>query len=124
MPSTTSTSPNRRKTLRRARWKARCFPSPTKQTHRWNVCSWLIPSGSKDPFALRRQANGIIKTIAEHKLPCTCQIMADAREGYEGSEAEKKFTLSGEAYVQAVGASSASAWNFIFAMCSGWPMTW
>src|SRR5216684_3987505 len=28
----------------------------------------LIPSGSKDPFALRRQANGIVKTIAEHKL--------------------------------------------------------
>jgi len=27
-----------------------------------------IPTGSKDPFALRRQANGIIKTIAEHKL--------------------------------------------------------
>src|SRR4051812_4112398 len=26
-----------------------------------------IPTGSKDPFALRRQANGIIKTIAEHK---------------------------------------------------------
>src|SRR5258708_31230801 len=29
----------------------------------------LIPSGSKDPFALRRQANGIVKTIAEHKRP-------------------------------------------------------
>jgi glycyl-tRNA synthetase beta chain len=29
----------------------------------------LQPSGSKDPFALRRQANGIVKTIAEHKLP-------------------------------------------------------
>ena len=28
----------------------------------------LIPSGSKDPFALRRQANGIVKIIAEHKL--------------------------------------------------------
>ncbi|HEV8712168.1 MAG TPA: glycine--tRNA ligase subunit beta [Candidatus Binatia bacterium] len=27
------------------------------------------PSGSKDPFALRRQANGIIKTIAERGLP-------------------------------------------------------
>jgi len=27
-----------------------------------------IPTGSKDPFALRRQANGIIKTIAEQKL--------------------------------------------------------
>ncbi len=63
----------------------------------------LVPSGSKDPFALRRQANGIVKTIVEHKLPVNlAQIMAAAREGYQGSEAEKKFTLSGEAYVQAV----------------------
>jgi len=63
----------------------------------------LVPSGSKDPFALRRQANGIVKTIVEHKLPLNlAQIMADAREGYKGSEAEKKFTLSGEASVQAV----------------------
>jgi glycyl-tRNA synthetase beta chain len=63
----------------------------------------LVPSGSKDPFALRRQANGIVKTIVEHKLPLNlAQILADAREGYKGSEAEKKFTLSGEAYVQAV----------------------
>jgi glycyl-tRNA synthetase beta chain len=28
----------------------------------------LMPSGSKDPFALRRQANGIIKTLAERML--------------------------------------------------------
>ncbi len=28
----------------------------------------LQPTGSKDPFALRRQANGIIKTLAEHRL--------------------------------------------------------
>ncbi len=40
----------------------------------------LVPSGSKDPFALRRQANGIVKTIAEHKLPLRLsEIMADAR---------------------------------------------
>ena len=31
----------------------------------------MQPTGSKDPFALRRQANGIVKTIAEHKLPVT-----------------------------------------------------
>jgi len=63
----------------------------------------LVPSGSKDPFALRRQANGIVKTVVEHKLPLNlAQILAEAREGYKGSEAEKKFTLSGEAYVQAV----------------------
>ncbi len=63
----------------------------------------LVPSGSKDPFALRRQANGIVKTIAEHKLPLDlAQLMAEARAAYTGSEAEKKFTLSGDAYEQAI----------------------
>ena len=53
----------------------------------------LVPSGSKDPFALRRQANGIVKTIAEHKLPFRLsEIMADARCHYHGSAAEKKFS--------------------------------
>ena len=63
----------------------------------------LVPSGSKDPFALRRQANGIVKTIVEHKLPLNlAQLMAEARTGYSGNEAEKKFTLSGDAYAEAV----------------------
>jgi len=53
----------------------------------------LVPSGSKDPFALRRQANGVVKTIAEHKLPFgLSQIMTDARSHYQGSAAEKKFS--------------------------------
>src|SRR5215470_5271332 len=53
----------------------------------------LIPSGSKDPFGLRRQANGIVKTIAEHKLPLGLRaLMKDARVRYHGSEAEKKFS--------------------------------
>ena len=61
----------------------------------------LVPSGSKDPFALRRQANGIVKTIAEHKLPLHLSaIMADARIRYNGSEAEKKF--SNTAYAESV----------------------
>jgi glycyl-tRNA synthetase beta chain len=61
----------------------------------------LIPSGSKDPFALRRQANGIVKTIAEHKLPLRLsEIMSDARCRYNGSEAEKKF--SNAAYTESV----------------------
>src|SRR6201987_4305569 len=52
----------------------------------------LVPSGSKDPFGLRRQANGIVKTIAEHKLPLQLSaLMEDARVRYRGSEAEKKF---------------------------------
>lgn len=61
----------------------------------------LIPSGSKDPFALRRQANGIVKTIAEHTLPFRLsELMADARTRYQGSEAEKKF--SNAAYAESV----------------------
>jgi glycyl-tRNA synthetase beta chain len=61
----------------------------------------LVPSGSKDPFALRRQANGIVKTIAEHKLPLRLsEIMADARARYKGSEAAKKF--SNAAYEESV----------------------
>ena len=52
----------------------------------------LVPSGSKDPFALRRQANAIVKVIAEKKLPLPlCTMMRDARAGYQGQEAEKKF---------------------------------
>ncbi len=53
----------------------------------------LVPSGSKDPFALRRQANGIVKTIAEHKLALRLsEIMRDARARYRRSDAEKKFS--------------------------------
>ncbi len=52
----------------------------------------LQPTGSKDPFALRRQANGIVKTIAEHKLPLGLnQLFVDARETYRKTPAEKKF---------------------------------
>ena len=55
----------------------------------------LQPTGSKDPFALRRQANGIIKTIAEHKLPIKlAQLFKDARGAYSGMAAEKKFSSS------------------------------
>jgi glycyl-tRNA synthetase beta chain len=52
----------------------------------------LQPTGSKDPFALRRQANGIVRTIAEHKLPIGLgQLFRDAREAYRGSAAEVRF---------------------------------
>jgi glycyl-tRNA synthetase beta chain len=55
----------------------------------------LQPTGSKDPFALRRQANGIVKTLAEHKLPLSLgQLFKDAREAYRGSPAETKFAPS------------------------------
>ena len=57
----------------------------------------LVPSGSKDPFALRRQANGIVKVIADKKLPLhLSDLMRDARAGYKGSEAEKKFVDDGK----------------------------
>jgi glycyl-tRNA synthetase beta chain len=52
----------------------------------------LIPSGSKDPFALRRQANGIVRIIAEHKLSIDLsELFKRARQTYTGSEAEAKF---------------------------------
>ncbi|HKW19640.1 MAG TPA: glycine--tRNA ligase subunit beta [Terriglobales bacterium] len=52
----------------------------------------LRPTGSKDPFALRRQANGIVKTVAEHRLPIAIrQLFELARETYRQGEAEKKF---------------------------------
>ena len=52
----------------------------------------LQPTGSKDPFALRRAANGIVKIIAEHKLPLPItKLFADARAEYAGSEAEARF---------------------------------
>jgi glycyl-tRNA synthetase beta chain len=53
----------------------------------------LHPTGSKDPFALRRQANGIVRAIAEKKLPLSLsRLFADAREVYRGSAAEGKFS--------------------------------
>lgn len=52
----------------------------------------LQPTGSKDPFALRRAANGIVKIIGEHKLPITvAKLFADARAEYAGSDAEQRF---------------------------------
>jgi glycyl-tRNA synthetase beta chain len=64
----------------------------------------LHPTGSKDPFALRRQANGIVKTIAEYKLPFKLiELAQDARRSYKGSEAEKKFP-AGVNFDGAVGA--------------------
>src|SRR5436305_9384457 len=44
-----------------------------------------------------RQANGIVKIVAERELPIhICQLMQQARAGYTGSEAEKKFKNLGE----------------------------
>jgi len=52
----------------------------------------MKPTGSKDPFALRRAANGMVKIIAEHQLPLDVSLIFHvALAGYKGSEAEKKF---------------------------------
>ena len=53
----------------------------------------LQPTGSKDPFALRRQANGILRIIAEHRLPISLnQLTGDSYEAYRGSAAEQNFS--------------------------------
>jgi glycyl-tRNA synthetase beta chain len=47
----------------------------------------LQPSGSKDPFALRRQANGIVRILAEHRLLLRIsEIFNAALEQYRASE--------------------------------------
>jgi glycyl-tRNA synthetase beta chain len=52
----------------------------------------LQPTGSKDPFALRRQANAIVRTIAAHKLGLPLELLTRlSLEAYCGTEAEKKF---------------------------------
>ncbi len=52
----------------------------------------LQPTGSKDPFALRRAANGVVKIIAEHTLPLSiAKLFKDSRAEYAGSEAEQRF---------------------------------
>ena len=62
----------------------------------------LVPSGSKDPFALRRQANGIVKIIAEKKLPLRwSELMRDARAGYRRPEATEKFVAE-ETFSQSI----------------------
>ena len=90
---TITTSPSRPKTMFRGRSRARCSPLADKaDTIAGMFALGLVPSGSKDPFALRRQANGVVKIIAEKKLPLRLsELMSDARAGYQGSEAEKKF---------------------------------
>jgi len=57
----------------------------------------MQPTGSKDPFALRRQANGVIRIVAEKKLPLRIhQLFQDARESYRGTEAERRFSTKND----------------------------
>jgi len=92
-PSTITTSPNRWRTARPQRLRVQFSRSPTRRIRSRECSRWAHSQRSKDPFALRRQTNGIVKTIAEHKLPLRLsEIMADARSRYKDSEAEKKFS--------------------------------
>ncbi|SEB46454.1 glycine--tRNA ligase subunit beta [Terriglobus roseus] len=45
----------------------------------------LQPTGSKDPFALRRAANGIVKMLAESTLPLTLSEIATAATGADAA---------------------------------------
>jgi glycyl-tRNA synthetase beta chain len=62
---------------------------------------WLFlgPTGSKDPFALRRAANGIVKILAESSLPLSLsQIVAAALANWESADT----SLEGTAHEQIV----------------------
>jgi glycyl-tRNA synthetase beta chain len=53
----------------------------------------IIPTGSQDPYALRRQAAGIVQIVLEHQLSISLQeIFAAALEVHESLRAEKHFT--------------------------------
>jgi glycyl-tRNA synthetase beta chain len=44
----------------------------------------LEPTGSKDPFALRRAANGVVKTLAESTVPLLLGEISKAAESFDG----------------------------------------
>lgn len=49
----------------------------------------IIPTGSQDPYALRRQAQGIVQIILDHELPITLdQLFALALDVYQASRVE------------------------------------
>ena len=80
----------------------------------------LMPSGSKDPFALRRAANGIVKIIAECKLPLSLrELFEDARTEYQGSEAELRFTATEADYEKAIADFLHERLSFYLRECQG-----
>jgi glycyl-tRNA synthetase beta chain len=48
------------------------------------------PTGSKDPFALRRAANGVVKILAESNLPLTLTEVVDAAAAGETGSQENR----------------------------------
>jgi glycyl-tRNA synthetase beta chain len=59
-------------------------------------CIGLIPSGSGDPFAVRRQGNGILKIIFDHRLSISVsQAIQWSLEAYDRRSAEVLTELKG-----------------------------
>ena len=72
----------------------------------------LQPTGSKDPFALRRQANGIVKTIAENKLPVNLNAAISAMRVQRTRLSSRKEVYRHRLSRRFAGFSG-SAWSFI-----------
>ena len=60
------------------------------------------PTGSKDPFALRRAANGIVKILAECSLPLTLDDVFKASGGEEKNKEFVQGEFVGKGYFYAV----------------------
>ena len=73
----------------------------------------LEPTGSKDPFALRRAANGVVKVLAESELPLTFSDL--------GQQALRRLRMLHRIRSWF---SSESAWSFTFVMFAASAMTW
>ena len=58
------------------------------------------PTGSKDPFALRRAANAIVKILAESGLPLTLSDVVKASSGSQLSDRNKDAVKAGHPDVQ------------------------
>ncbi len=64
----------------------------------------LQPTGSKDPFALRRAANGIVKIIAEHKLPLPISqaVCGCARRNTSAPKPRRRFDPQGRTSTKSI----------------------
>jgi glycyl-tRNA synthetase beta chain len=56
----------------------------------------MEPTGSKDPFALRRAANGVVKILAECGLPLKLREVAEAAAGERADIAERMMLFLAE----------------------------
>ncbi len=53
----------------------------------------MEPTGSKDPFALRRAANGIVKILAESRIPLELEEIPTFSAGFGSGEVVSRVTL-------------------------------